>query len=173
MHLKHHETFSPTQFVAKLLFTKLVSGAKEGFEMCHSWDYWKKSFFAIVDVSIAFCWFFVKVLDTFQSLQSFRDTQTFLQILLKRTQKVSCRVSKISQKQHVFSLPEVKLSSLQTEIRAIPLWALRMSLSQMPKDGNILIFLRSKEAPDILYILLLSFAYMLQIDLWFSSSPWL
>lgn len=43
-----------------------------GSEIRYSQDYWKNCCFVVV--SIAFSWFFAKVLDTFQSLQSFKAT---------------------------------------------------------------------------------------------------
>ena len=123
MHLKHHETFPQPLFVAKLLFTKLVSGANEGFEMCHSWDYWKKYFFAIVGVSIAFCWFLLKSLILFNLCSLSGPLKHFFKILLKVPEGPMQCLENLSRSSMCFLCLRSNSQALQTEIRAIPLWA--------------------------------------------------
>lgn len=115
--------FPQPQFMAKLLFTNLVSGAKEGFEMCHSWDYWKKSFFTIVDVPLAFCWFLLKSLILFNLCSLSGTLKHFFKILLKVPEGLMQSLKNLSRSSMCFLYLRSNSPALQTEIRAIPLWA--------------------------------------------------
>lgn len=70
--------------------------SSNGFEICHSRNYWKDSFFVTVSISIAFCWFLLKSLILFNFCSLSQPLKHFFKILLKTTEDL-LQFLKISQ----------------------------------------------------------------------------